>query len=279
MFNQNTGYLDTSKVWGAEVDTGGRFFTGLGIGFYEYRFPKMATTLKLTNDWDADTGSIVARDSIGLRIEVACSFQYRLMRDAQNLTALFDKYGTRWEYFYLKYTRTVVRSVIGNYNVTDMWGRREVIGEALHDAMDKEMRTHHAAIEGFQLLSLTIPTLVQGAIEATTVKQQEIEKARTERTGAVVTAQTQRLLAETNSDVLVIDATSYAFGNLTAARAAAVAANFTVVAETSALQAVKDELELNTTQLLHFQFLDGIRQSYLDTLIINAKQPPSLTLK
>ena len=50
-------------------------------------------------------------------------------------------------------------------SVFDLWEKREVMGAAMRTALDTRLRNHHAFVAGFQVLSLTIPTEIQSAIE------------------------------------------------------------------------------------------------------------------
>ena len=97
--------------------------------------------------------------------------------------------------------------------VTDLWEKREIMGTAMRDALNLRLSEKWAEVTGFQVLSLTIPTEIQSAIEvwyyarpararsephratpcqSTSVAFQKIGEARFEKEAATVRAETRR---------------------------------------------------------------------------------------
>jgi hypothetical protein len=103
MFNKNTRLLECDQLYGAERGQGSRrFFTGLGRGFYEYRFPLASHTLVFSSTRsDANSPLIDARTMEGATVVVELALQYKLPRTPDRMCQLLYSYGTDYTSFYV----------------------------------------------------------------------------------------------------------------------------------------------------------------------------------
>lgn len=265
--------MDTSKVYGADDGTGGRFFTGLGVEFV--RWPRTMQLLEFRNG--GNSSAITAKTTEGVDVELQASMQYRLRREPDQLASLFAKYGYNPDHnaFFITYVRSVVRDVISQYRVQDMWQQRAAIVDATRTAVENKLAENHAVVVGWQLLNLEIPSNLQAAIEVTTQEQQKIEQSRESLAAVRVEADTQLQESTKLAEATVIDADATAKSIVFDAIAKASALNYTVQAEGDALDAVKDTLNFNNTELLTYVWLDAVQKGQASKRVVALHQPSS----
>jgi regulator of protease activity HflC (stomatin/prohibitin superfamily) len=258
MFNQNTNHLDCSRLYGLTRGENGRYFTGLGVGFYDTRFPTVARTLKFHRTPDADSPIVDAKTRDGVTIFMGMSLQYRLLRTPADVCALYHAYGKNWEEFYITYARSVARDAVSHFLVTDLWTRRSDVAGAVGAAVRLELARRRAEVVGFQLLTLDIPDALQAEIENTTVQFQRIAQAQLELQATTVAAITRQLQAQQAAAITVIQASADANATLLDARARAAALNFTVTAEGAGYAALAASLGLDTRGVLDLVWIDTL---------------------
>jgi regulator of protease activity HflC (stomatin/prohibitin superfamily) len=273
MYNQNVHKLDTSRVYNSERGQSGRWFTGLGVGFYQ-QFPTDVQKLDFF-DGSGDSGMVSCRTREGLRVDLQFSVQYRLKRDATSLAKLFLDYGPdeAWKTFFINYVRSEVRNVISRHVVRDMWESRDELAREMDAALAAELGPRGAVVVGVQLLNVDIPLALQRAIENTTVETQRIEEAAEQLNAVRVSAETRRLEAEQAAQVLVIQALGEAYAIRRDAEAQAVALARASAAESRALQLTREVLGFNTTELLRFSWLEALAASRAKRVVLAVPQP------
>jgi regulator of protease activity HflC (stomatin/prohibitin superfamily) len=258
MMNRNTYNLDCSRLYGVTRGEKGRFFTGLGVGFYETRFPTTAVTLKFHRTPDADSPIIDAKTNDGVTANVGMSFQYRLLRTPEDVCALYRAYGKEWNSFYTVYARARARDAISLFNVADLWTRRADVADAVGAAVRDELATRWAEVVGFQLLTLEIPSELQDEIANTTVQFQRISQAELTLQATTVAAITRQLQAQQAAAITVVQASADSAATLLDADARAAALNYTVTSEAVGYRALKDALGLDTRGLLDLVWIDTL---------------------
>lgn len=162
---QNTRLLECDVLYGAERGKGSRrFFTGLGRGFYEYRYPLAAQSLVFSSRRsDSDSPTIDGKTAEGANVVVEIAFQYKLPRDSHALCNMLYAYGADYDSYFVNYARSVARDAIATFLVQDMWQNREGVANALRTAVTTDLANRWATVVNFQLLSLDIPTEVRCA--------------------------------------------------------------------------------------------------------------------
>lgn len=273
LYNENTCFLDSSKLYNQERGDSGRYFTGLGQSFVE--FPRMLKSVKFNSEEDAHGSTVTARTFNGTAVALDLAFQYELERTPAAVSTLYATFGDDFERFFVKYARQVVRDVVSDHIVMDLWEKRREMGEAMRDALDVALRAKHARVMGLQILSLTIPQDIQNAIEATSTAFQKIGEARFEKQATTVKALTKRLVAEKTSEVTVLQAESSSQALLEDVRAKAAALNVTIQSESDVLSLVKNTFSFTNEQLLRYVWLGAIAENNAQKVTIAVNQPGS----
>lgn len=271
LYNENTLYLQSDTLYNAEQGDSGRWFTGLGQSFIE--FPRQLQQVKFNSEVDADGGTISARTFNGSTVWLDMAFQFGLVKDPQEVFDLYMTYGSEYKRFFVKYARAIVRDVVSDHIVFDLWEQREAMGTAMRDALHAQLTQRHAFVAGFQVLSLTIPQEIQDAIESTTVAAQKIGEAKFEKDAETVRALTRRLVAEKTSEVTVLQAEANAGALIRDVQAKATALNVTVQSETDVLIDVKNKYGFSNTQLLRYMWLDAVTDLKSDNVKLSVSQP------
>lgn len=104
---QNTRLLECDTVYGVLPGKGSRrYFTGLGRGFYGYRFSLPATQLLFSSRrGGADSPTIDSKTNEGASVTAELSLQYQLPRDAAKMCELTYKYGSDLNPFFIAVRR------------------------------------------------------------------------------------------------------------------------------------------------------------------------------
>lgn len=271
LYDANLCHLDSSTVYNEQLNSGGRWWTGIGIHFI--RFPKEIQVVKFNEEADAVMGSVASKTLDGSSVDMGLSMQYHLKRDAESLSQLYLKYGMDFEKFLVRYSRQVTRDVLAEYLVTELWEKRFEVGARIRSALVHEFDRRHVVLRGFQLLNLDIPHQLEDAIVVTTVEFQGIEKAQFELQAGIVSAVTARLTAEQDAQILVINAQGQAGALLLDKRARAKALNHTAEAEIEAYNHVKSSMNLDETDLLGYVWLESLTQANTSDAVFSVQQP------
>lgn len=273
MFDQNTGYLDCSQVYGVATDSSRRWFTGLGRGFYTYRFNSTSRNMVFGSTPGADAPIIDARTQDGASIVVSLALQYRLPQDGPSLCNLYYTYGQSYHSFYVHYARSATRDTMALFQVTDLWNNRSGVSDVLETKLRPALKLGGASLVNFQMMSLDIPDALQAAIENTTVAAQKIEQASLQLNAAVVAANTTRLQAERQGALTLTMALANANVTTTLANSTATVLQRTTAAEANGYAAMKTSLGLNTTNLLALRYMDALTTSTAQNVLLSAADP------
>ena len=271
LYNENTCYLDTGTLYNQEEGDSGRWFTGLGQAFIE--FPRAVMSIKFNSEEDASGPTISAKTYTGTSVALDMAFQFQLVRTPEAVAKVHATFGTDFARFYMKYARQVVRDVVSDHVVTDLWEKREIMGTAMRDALNLRLSEKWAEVTGFQVLSLTIPTEIQSAIESTSVAFQKIGEARFEKEAATVRAETRRAVAEKTSEITVLQAEAQAQALLADVTAKATALNITIQGEVDAMLHIKSRFAFNSEEMLRYMWLDSIVDNNAQKMTLSVGQP------
>lgn len=254
MYDANKANLEC-KLYEAS----GRYYTGLGVGFYDYRFPVTATSILLHNLPFADGPIITTKTFDGVSISAGVSFQYRYERSAAALCDIVNRYGVaQYEQFVISYARGAVRDAIGQFAVSELWTSRPEVASAVKAAVGAALRPHHAILANLQLQTLDIPDSIQNEIENTTVQGQRITQAELSQQAARISSTTRLLQAQVAAQAQILAAAALANATLYDAKARSAALNLTVSAEAEAYASLKDALQLSNEQVVTLAYIDAI---------------------
>ena len=269
--------LETEHLFNAERDDpkSGRIFTGLGRSFDIYRFPRYAQRV-IFRSGSEDGGIILAKTRDGLSVQLSASFQYHFHRTAPAMASLAINFGTAEQAraLYVMFARREIRDAVSQFEMKDLWERRANVSTAAFNAVAAKLMTKHAVVSGLQLLELSIPSEVQGAVENTTVEEQGIEETRQQQLKAMVEIRTEQLKARQDAEVTVINAQASAQKTIIDARAAALSLNVTVGGQERALKGSRDALAVSNPDLLEYLQMRAILSTKA-TSKLSVPQPPA----
>lgn len=277
MFNKNTRELECDRLYGAERGKGSRrWFTGLGRGFYDYKFPLAAHTLLFSSTvTGASSATITTKTSEGATVTAELAVQYQLPRDPQRICDLYFAFGLDYESFLVNYVRGTARDIIAAQQVQDMWTGRPQLSAALRTAIAAELsaRAFGVSVVNFQLLSVDIPVALQAEIETTTVEFQKIAQASLTLQAQNVSAITTQLQAQVESQRTVIAAGAAANATLTEAVAQASSQNLTSYTEAQAYATFKDAFNLTNAEVLQVAYIDALLNTGAERVSIALSSP------
>lgn len=271
MFNQNTQRLECEQVYGATRDSESRrWFTGLGRGFYDYRFPMSSKYVLFSNNATSASETLVTKTKDGATVTMDVAVQYRLPRTQPALCAVIYSYGFDYNAFVITNVRGVARDAVASFLVGDLWQQRSVVGNAVKSAIATAINNLGLVFVGSQLLSLDIPSELQSAIEDTSVQEQRIFTAQLNLARQNVSAITRQLQAEVSAQVSIINAQAGANAAIVLAQAAATALQVTTAAEAAGYAAfgaaIKANSSINTGSATGLTPMDVLGLAWIDTV-------------
>lgn len=167
-----------------------------------------------------------------------------------------------WQGMYMRVARRIVRDVLSQFRMNDLWQRRGQVTIALETAIRNALDPLHATVTGLQLLNLDIAATVRDAIQTTTVEEQGIELTRQTQQVTLVEVITEQQRARQDALVTVINAGATSQATVIAARAAAEALNTTVTGQRGVIEATRDIIGFTSTdRLLDYLQIQAIAKS------------------
>jgi uncharacterized DUF497 family protein len=209
MFNQNTRLLECDTVYGVTVGGGSRrMFTGLGRGFYNYRFPVNSQYLLFSSNSTASGHyeTLTTKTVEGATITMDLALQYKLPTTQPSLCGVVYNYGLSYNNFVVAFVRGAARDAVAPFAVSGIWVQRTAVGLAVKAALNATLTRAGFTFVDAQMLSLNIPTSLETEIENTSVQQQGIVKAMYNQQRQNVSAITVLQQAEVQATIAVISA-------------------------------------------------------------------------
>lgn len=256
----------TSSLIDENVYTGGRHYTGFFGKFLI--FPATQQTIDFTAE------SITGRTSDGLAISLQISFQYQLVKE--KIVSIYKSLGVKYEDIFLQTSRDNLRDTTSLYTAIQFFNNRSLIGVTMEESLNTVFKDLYGTnIPAFQLRSIDLPDSFEDALERAEVARQEIEIAKLEQEKALIDAQTKILEAQSQYNVTIIEAKAEADAYLTIIEAQAKAVNITLTAEREAYYALGQSLNLTSSELLAFLWIDALTQigEYGNLVIIGDNTP------
>lgn len=279
MYDQNIGKLDCSQTYSYETQPKGRYFTGLGVGFYDYRFPITAQHIVLHWTSGADGPIIESKSSDGVNVFAGISFQYTFIRTPENLCKIIHFYGNaeNARKFIINFARSAARDAIGEFRVSDLWQQRSTIAARVKQAVGQAIEQHHVTMMNLQLLTLDIPDDIQKEVENTMIQSQMVFQLQLQQQGLIVTTRTKQLQAQQSAEISIINAIASSNATLTQAKVEALALNVTITAEAKGYAAIKNALNLTNTELLSLVYIDTLLKTTAGSVVVGENLPSILT--
>lgn len=179
------------------------------------------------------------------------SFQFRLRES--DVYALFQQYGTSYLSYIEAVARSALREIVGNYDAETLYANRSVINTAMKTALFDALETT-VQVGDFQLRTIDFPDSFQTAVEQYEVWRIQVEIAQLEQQAEIIKQQTLTLVAEYTANRTVIEYEGIA----------------------TALEAMRDELNMTTEELLQYLWIQTIREHDQCYLFIGLSDLPIL---
>ncbi|RMG41392.1 MAG: hypothetical protein D6732_02500 [Methanobacteriota archaeon] len=260
----------TGKV-SPEVYGPGRHYIGLFHTFIY--FPAIQITIEFKNSEDSTATEITGRTKDGLALALEISFQYQLLPD--KVYELYLNFAELYEATFIRIAREEIRDVSSKYTAIEFFNNRTGIGFDMEETLRKALLDVFTDVPGFQLRNVDLPDSFEDAIERSEVARQEIEIARLEQQAALVRAQTAILEAQAQANITLIEANASAQAFIIQMEAQAKALNITLTAQSEAYYALAQALNLTSTELLSFLWIQALLEigSFGNLIIIGENTP------
>ena len=271
-YDANIHKLDTTTVFGAERNEGGRFFNGFYIDFM--KFPKTLQQMEFSTHPNADfmrmkvrTGPDSTSDGDiqsaggGVEVHLEIAIQYYLKRDAASLTDIYTVFGgvSKHRATLALVVEDIIMDVAATIPLRKWWTEREQVGIDMKAALKDKLDAWGVDVDMFQVMYISIPSDITLAIERTAAANQHIRTAEYNKAVNQVIANTT--VARNIEDVKVhaINADAFAFETERTAIASSKALNMTRTTEMEMYKAMRTELGMDNKEFFTFLWLYNMR--------------------
>jgi regulator of protease activity HflC (stomatin/prohibitin superfamily) len=251
VYNKITGTVNTEDVYES-----GRYIIGPAHTFI--RFPRAWTTLEFSNRDGAPESPIVTRTRDGVPITVSFSFQYQIKRE--NVSQLYNKYGTNYEAPITRVARNYILQAASNYEALAYWRNRTQVEVEMFDFIQTNVgQNMHVEIKMIQLLKIELPQKFEDSIINSQVQQQQMQTQEYMQQTTKILLKIKQLYAEAQYNCTLIgssaDATAIGLQN----QAQSTAFQFTQDTQATAIKQFSDKLGMKSTELLEYLKIRNIR--------------------
>ena len=105
-----------------------------------------------------------------------------------------------------KIARNSVLQVASQFNATDYWNDRQLIGQKMKENLVKNLKTAHTEVTGFMLLKIDLPNSFEAAIVLTEVVKEQEKTMTTKRQVSLITQETTNIVANSQAQIMTINA-------------------------------------------------------------------------
>ncbi|CAH6421355.1 Hypothetical protein UVM_LOCUS462 [uncultured virus] len=230
----------------------GRYFWGLGRS--PVRFDNTLKTVRFGDSGDA----IVVFSEGGLELQIACGFQYRVIRE--ELGQLYREYGMTYAVQIESISLSILKNVAPAFTMQDYYQNRSEIRAAMFAALATGLREKmHVEAVSFQLDFVKLPGLVLGKLLNIAVQNQTNIREQYVQEAAVVRQETTSMAQVLLASASVINQTALANAGFVRANARAQAFLLVQNEKRAGLQVLFEALGLNTTELrLSFVYVTSL---------------------
>jgi len=250
-YNKVNGHIDTTKLYDS-----GRYC--IGPGHYFVKYPKILTTVEFSSRSGADSAPVVTRTKDGVAITISFSYQYKFPKE--NMANVYRAFTTNYQQPMIRVARNSMLQVAGNFTSMQYWLGRKQITQDMELVLKKNLvESILCSVGDFQMLKVELPQAYEESIIATQVQQQQVIQQQYQKQVAAVLSQIQQVLAVANQNIVTItsQANATAIGVVNAAHIQAF--NYTQHVQASAYARLQSTLNLNSTQLMRYMKIRGIR--------------------
>jgi len=226
-------------------------FYYIGITHSFLKFPSVVQNIEFSNEPQAHMSPVKSRTLDGLEVQLDVSFQYRLK--FEELYNMYMKYGPTYEKVFVLTAINSLTDMTTKFNAYNFFYDRQSIGDTMKAELSKTFNiTCHALIEALQLRTVSLPKEFELSIQQTEVKKQDIEKAKAERNKVMVECETRVKEAEFQKNVTINTALGEALRIQMNNKAEVERIIITQLQQADAYVALKQQMKLNTTELLEY---------------------------
>ena len=111
---------------------------------------------------------------------------------------------------FVRISRDILLKIAGNYNATNYWTDRQVIGDKMKEALDKELSKAYANVENLQIIRIDLPKTYEDSIVLTQVELQKTSMRKFEQQAELIRQNISVIISEAEQKIKVINATGIA---------------------------------------------------------------------
>jgi len=257
-YNIATKYVDNEMLY-----TEGNHYTGLGHYFIKY--PRNSQTVRFDG---IQYEKMNSRSSDGMNVILECSFQYNLKENADDISALFNDFGTdQYELAFVRVARNVLRDVASQYTAINLSGNMSTVEIAMTTQLQTNITDLHASISTFQLIDVQLPQKFNNTIAALDNLSLMINTYMLTYAQALSNSANQISQATIENQIIASNADKQKTLTQNEAAANIQALLNRIATEKTSLLYLKNKLSLSTKELITYYMLNNIDFSTLTATI------------
>ena len=248
----------------AELYENGRHF--IGLAHYFIKYPKTQQTIKFAPEKDADHPSLRSRSRDGMKITIGASLQFTINKNVSQIVQLYEWFGPSedddqiadYKRAYIRVSRAVLRNAAASFKSFDFFLQRDAVIKKMTDDITRELDRIHCKVITFNLLSIGVPRVFQGAIQRTEVAKQDILTAVNEYAQKQEVANLKIAEAKISSQIKIREAAAKANGYLAQVDSNVLSLAAKLKNEAVSYQMLANELGLDVEALLQYIWTNAV---------------------
>eukprot|EP00792_Barthelona_sp_PAP020_P004331 TRINITY_DN2055_c0_g1_i1.p1 TRINITY_DN2055_c0_g1~~TRINITY_DN2055_c0_g1_i1.p1 ORF type:complete len:313 (+),score=78.38 TRINITY_DN2055_c0_g1_i1:100-939(+) len=213
-------------------------------------FPLSNIHLNFEGTSSGTSGAIAARSTEGLSVSLDIDVYYKL--DEDEFEDVFNKFGTRYNQFYLRLSRDIIRDVTSRFEAFSLFSNRTGVELEMFTELNQKFKSLHAEIYQVDLNQISLPSDYEASITEVEKVRQTITQAEATKQSMIIEAETHVIEATTSATIKINAAEGEATSIINAAEAEATEISLLTNATQDALKKFQTEFSMSTKQILRY---------------------------
>jgi len=165
---------------GDQTYSNGRHWIGFGHHFIKFPSRQVQLDFQEASTPERRGPPLQSRTSDGLEVLLEISFAYQL--PFANVEQIYKKFSIDYEQPYAVYAIDTITRTATNYSAATFFANRTLVADAINKELTQRFKEDGLCeLPFFQLLTVSLPSDFESAIQLTEVRRQDIDKAESER--------------------------------------------------------------------------------------------------
>jgi len=247
-YDHNVGLIVDDTV----LYEGGRHFLGLGHDFIVY--PRTVQTISVSSQ--------DVRSADGLQIEMDVTVQYVFAPlDATTLKNIYYLFQENYMTAFSFMIEASLRDISSDYYASDFYERRADLQQDMLSDLKTTFLNLSVSVDDLQLVNVGLPIGLSNEIQNTELAKQDAQSALNERNVQLLQLDTLTQQATYSIEILNYNRDNQVNLTLISAQSQADTLTSIYVAETMALSAILNALNLTDDQLESYMFLQALQNT------------------